>query len=76
MYLKLNGLDVCVDEIQFENCPEDSFVISAHYVANDEQLDDDALDELQDEAAELIYEAWTENAIGRAESMADAAQDR
>ncbi len=72
----LKGAPVEIDDYQYGDDYVDTYISAAHYVWNGKDLNDDELEILQDLYPELIYEAWQEHQIDRAEALRDHMEDR
>jgi hypothetical protein len=76
-----SGKQVEVLHIQYERCPEDTFIVEASYVDEDDGenslVPDSILDELTQDYSELLYEAWyNEHQIGCGEDLCDRTEER
>lgn len=74
--VKFNGYAVEITEFEFADCPEDSFVQSAHYADTEVDLIEEELNDLTDAIPDVIAREWEEHQRDKAEARADMAMDR
>lgn len=75
MKTKFKGREVEIEAIWFASDVVDSYIQSAYFVDTEKFLNEDELDQLAEEASEVLELAHYEHQIDRADARADALRD-